>query len=104
MAIEVRKFRSRGNDCLHPFGASKQRGENRRTLEDNAPSPRLQQGRIADELERVAVALLGMNEDAAPLKVRAIPSGLREATLQVRDSTIAEQEEAMKKVRKRRLK
>ena len=47
---------------------------------DHASAALLYHRRVTDELEGVAIALLGMQEDGAPIQVRSVPKRLVEIT------------------------
>ena len=54
----------------------KQRNECRLTLQNDRFDPVLEQRNIADELDRIAQSLLGMNEQRLALRGLAVPQGL----------------------------
>ncbi len=76
--VEERQCRAAGHHRLDAGRAGHQFGQGRRAFQHHPAAPGCHHGRVADELDGVAVALLGMDQDAFAAEVRAIPPGFGE--------------------------
>src|SRR5580704_10090135 len=80
MNSELRQRRSLNGQLLDAGAIGHEGDELPGNFEDDPPAPLLDQRRIADELQGITQALLGIDQDAASRQGRAVPLRYRKRT------------------------
>src|SRR4051812_6762274 len=78
MHVEGWQWISRSDPSVDTRAASQEREQGRRTRENHRARLLLDQRGVADELQRIAVPLLGMQQDGLAHQGRTIPEWFRE--------------------------